>query len=93
MNKKNALTLAVGMALGGLGVQLAQPAHAELPPPVTQLINFRGQREVLPDGGTQWAILACGYEMPRDGGTQHVAEPCWEKHVVMPGLEQALKRD
>mgnify|MGYP000891345857 FL=1 len=51
MDKKNALSLVAGLTLGGLAVQLAQPAHAEPPAPVIQLINFRGQREVLEDGG------------------------------------------
>lgn len=83
---KVAALLAVGVAVGAGGSQLAEGVP---PTPTTTVINTKLVRETLADGGVRWNSRTCAYE-ELDG--KHT-EPCWYG-VVTGGeaatLEQAL---
>lgn len=102
MNKNLQLALAAlgGLLTGGIGVSSFDADAAATPPAVT-LVNMklvRGVEQVITkDGGTAvqpvWLARACGYLYPEDGGTQQVAEPCWDERIpvsVVQPLEKYL---
>lgn len=88
MNRNLAATLFA--VAGGLGYLAGATGTGAGPnAPRVTLVNAKfvraQQSVVLPDGGRamqeSWLVRACGYLMPSDGGTQQVAEPCWDEFV------------
>jgi len=95
MNKT--LTAVLAVLAGSVGFGVGSIAQADQPAPIIKLVNTKLVRveQSLQDGGTSvsWLARSCGYLLPLDGGTQHVAEPCWDSRVddkLFAPIEKAL---
>jgi len=95
MNKT--LTAVLAALAGALGFAAGSSGQADQPALNVKLVNVKLVRveESHTDGGASvsWLARSCGYLLPADGGTQHVAEPCWDSKVngtLFAPVEKAL---